>query len=63
MSTNKSMTHEELQMLKTHRLSFERACLDIIKQDLKKINSSLSQAEKAEKKERKREREIKLLYV
>ena len=61
MSTNKSMTHEELQMLKTHRLSFERACLDIIKQDLKKTNSSLSEAEKAEKKER--EREIKLLYV
>ena len=52
MSTNKSMTHEELQLLKTHRLSFERACLDIIKQDLKKLNSSLSEAEKAEKKER-----------
>ena len=63
MSTNKSMTHEELQMLKTHRLSFERACLDIIKQDLKKTNSSLSEAEKAEKKERERNKTILCLNI
>ena len=43
--TNKLMVHEELQTLKRHRLNFEKVYLDIIKQNLKNINSTLPEAE------------------
>ena len=51
IKTNKLMAHDELQMLNSHRLKFERVCLDIMKQNLKNINWSLSEAKKTEKKE------------
>ena len=52
ISTNKLMVHEELQTLKKHRLNFEQVCLDISKQNLRNINSTLSETESLKKEER-----------
>ena len=57
--TNTLMTHEVLRKLKGHRLKFEQVVLDINKQNLKSINSSLSEAEIFQKEEReKKETEL-----
>ena len=54
ISTNKLMVHEELQTLKKHRLNFEQIWLDIMKQNLQNINSTLPEAEVLKKEERER---------
>ena len=54
INTKNLMVHEELQTLKKHRLDFEQVCLDIIKENLKNISSTLPEAEILKKEERER---------